>query len=1426
MQQKKMTIRKFIPFISRLSKTGPTPNIKNRNDYADYAESRLIQSGDIEKQPGPTKAEENEINEPYTSNSKSANLTDTNQSHPTKKEDSKVDELTTHNNTKNQAKSSNIKLSTLKIKPFKVTGILLLTCVILLTAAICTYNAKRTEGMPETQTNIYANQEILDNGCNLLILANKKKHIKISTRRTYLIILLLLSGDIHQNPGPISELCRTCKQPENVITPSHPPIPSTSSPATSNHHSSLQTNLQSLTPSLPSSSITNPAHSKEPLCSQCNQNYPEETLVTCDSCKERCHIKCMQKNPNNSIALHQKSFEWICLNTCCKPNYHPGTYCTDYPTTNRYSIPSPKRYQKKRIKKVKNLKPAKRQKNQKRNKDNLWNELPKISAKDYEGKDYCRACHKHITKQRAISCDSCYQWTHLKCSDMSVKVYNSNKNAEFPWVCNTCREPEHREPITDLRKLKPEELPASNEEISISDKELLILHYNCRSIVNKGDELERTCIQLKPDVVCLTETWLDDSSPKTAFVPEGYKILRNDRSEEFKQKYGKTSGGGTSILFKKDLRIKYLKIGDNDQETQWIEIKTNQTFTIGLVYRAEYTDLLDDELDSSPLEALLNEASIKSNKIIVLGDFNCDVSAPQQCSKTLALEQIFGRLSMKQLITKPTRISTSNKATTIDHVWTNPALKLVNESGTVESLGGSDHVGQYIKVNQKREKPEPETIKFRSYRTYNKDNFNEDLKINLENSEFNDNINKEEVNKAMDTWIQVFSKTSQKHAPVVEKTKKNTTRLIPWSNKELDMKITERNNKLKLYRLYGNKKDLKAASNITNIITHLKRKLKKLHYKERIEKYESDPRNLWKILREVTQTTPDKTTTEPEFMNQSKANQFNKFFATVGTVIQKTLGTKDLVNLISTSTKGTFTFKEETEETIRALIDRIRTEVATGEDNITARLLKDAKFTIAESITKLVNLSYTKNTFPNSMKKAIITPIHKKNCTEDISNYRPISILSVVSKIFERSATNQLVTYLEDSGLLNPTQHAYRKGHSTKTCLMEIVEYIQKKRDERKTIGLASLDLSKAFDSISHSHLLDKLGKLGLNEDAINWCKSYLEDRKQKTKFRKYTSEEHLVTSGVPQGSILGPIMFICFTNDMANIFPDCKVLSYADDTQLITTGSNKREVKVKLEKLIKTAQTWYCRNSLKNNASKTEIIIIGENIKDKKIPAYIEVTDDGKSTKLTPSKYVKILGIYIDDELSWNHQIHEVRKKACNSIRNLHRVNQLIPLKHRILLYNSLVASHYNYCDTVWSGCGAMNERKLQTTQNFAARSILGRSKHTSATDALTTLKFLTLKEKRKIHEAVYTHKALNRKLPAEVTAHYNNLEPMENLKSSISHTLNIPKHATEQYKRGPLYRTVKTWNSIPAELRSEDITTQTFKKKYQTHVMECSKP
>ena len=1189
-------------------------------------------------------------------------------------------------------------------------------------------------------------------------------HIEIKTNSSYLTLRILLAGDVHTNPGPeLNQMCINCKVSVN-----------------------------------------------------------KEQAVNCNTCKGWCHLDCSALVGNTATLEH--SFEWLCPNPTCMPNHHTGitSSISAEENINRFStFETSKNSKKKRTpntKKVRKPREAKKitKKEKCPNKD-LLNILPKTSTEEYIGKEICKACNKFIHKrQKAISCDGCERWTHLKCSDMLASTYKENDNKDFPWVCNTCRKAETEiKEIIDLDRLKPEQLPVSNSDFNKTANEFLILHYNCRSMMNKALEIYNICKDLQPSILCLTETWLDESAKITNYIPKGYKAIRKDRSEKFKQKYGKSNGGGILIIYREELRVNKIDIDISTEETLWVEVKAKKrSFILGTVYRASYTHLLTEDDNGSEFETQLNKITSKSKKLMVIGDLNCDMASEKPDKPTNSLKEVFETHSMVQLISKPTRIDLeTNKSTTIDHVWTNPEDNMIKESGTIEGI--SDHVGVYVKTNNIKPKPAKNTIIYRCYKNYSPEKFNEELNEALKNPDLTELIDAKRGDEATTLWIKIFSETANRHAPLIEKTVTTKMKKIPWYNENLEALMKEKTKKLQLYRLYGLFTDLKLVKTLSNKITHLKRKLKKMYYSDKINSYEGDPRKIWKVMKDVTNTEDIKDKIEPSLMNQDKANTFNNFFATVGTKIQEKLNIKTPVTDFNPET-GNFSFQEESEENIIKLIDRLKTNIAVGVDDINVRLVKDTKHTIAKSLKQLVNISYKTSTFPNSMKRAIVKAIHKKGETDDPANYRPLSILPIISKIFERSAVNQLVQYLEGKKLLTHIQHAYRRGHSTQTCLNEIVNYIYEENDKGNIVGIASLDLSKAFDSINHDLLLLKLNKLGLCVNSLKWCRSYLTNRKQQTKFTKYTSSTETVTSGVPQGSILGPILFICFVNDLPEIFKNCKIMSYADDTQILVTAKTAKQIKKKIETLIKQAQLWYTENSLLNNASKTEVIAISNRKIDETF--VVNITENGKPVELTPKSSIKVLGVHIDNRLNWNKQVNEVNKKARYATRNLQRTFNILPFKCKLALYNSLVASHFNYADTVWGGLSVKNKNKLQRTQNTVIKSMLGMKFKDSSEEALKKANLLSLDDKRKVHDAVYVHKALAGTLPDQVNQQYLKHRSSTSLRSAEKQTLNIPKHTHEKYKNSPLYRTIAAWNASPTDIRKKETTT--FKKQLQANL------
>ena len=1046
----------------------------------------------------------------------------------------------------------------------------------------------------------------------------------------------------------------------------------------------------------------------------------------------------------------------------------------------------------------------------------LFKELPKISHTDYQGKDLCRKCLEEVRPHhQAISCDSCEIWIHRKCSDMSQAKYNRNKfKTWFPWICNVCRKDDNLvEAKIDPSSLKEADQPTKLSQLKESN-DFKILNLNCRSILNKAEELLHILKEINPDIVCLTETWLDQSTPQNNFIPSGYSIIRKDRTEAFKQRYGRNRGGGIAVLYKDNIKIETKSyLTNKTEEILWVEVKGKQNFLLSVVYRPDYCDILNDDENESILEESVRKATEITNRIILAGDLNIDMSNSTN-NQTEQLTDILSCYGLQQFVNKPTRINNSGKATIIDHIWASKDTNLIKKVDTFIAL--SDHLGTYASLNLPKTKPEEKKVYRRCWKEYSKELLNEKLLENIEKSKLKQLINTEEVNHAMTELTNVILRTINEIAPMKEIKIFNQRINIPWYTQELHDMITYKKELLSDY--YSTKiESLKTSvKSISNKIGYIKRKLKQRYITEKVAEAGTDSKKLWKVINFITNRTTSRKTVEPDFINQEKADSFNRHFATVGQKVQEELGFQSEKADLFERLMG-FEFNQEKEETISKIIDLIKIDIATGEDGIPAKILKDGKITITPYLTQIVNLSYKWNIFPDNMKIAVIKPLHKKEDINLIGNYRPISLLPVLSKIFEKSATNQLIKYLEENNLIAHNQHAYRKGHSTTTCLAEVLNHVHKLVDQKKHCGIVSLDLSKAFDSINHDLLLNKLIKLNLSTTALLWIKSYLTNRHQKTKFENYVSSSAEIKSGVPQGSIIGPLLFLIFTNDLPLAFNEkCHIMSYADDTQLIVQAENLPDLVRKIEEVINIAQNWYSSNSMKNNTGKSEILIINAKKNLKRIN--IKVKDGNKIIKIHPKPFIEVLGVIIDDKLNWSKQTSAVKKKAFNCIRSIHRVNPMLPVKLRIFLYTTLVTPILDYADVIWGHCGEVQMMNLQKAQNFAIKSIVGKKKYDSTTEAFSKLKFLNLNQRQTVHEATFTLKSLLDVNPSHINLDYLELHPANNNRSSRSSTerkLNLPSHKTSRFEQCPLYKTIKSWNSVPENIPTHNI--KVFKTNFQ---------
>ena len=495
-----------------------------------------------------------------------------------------------------------------------------------------------------------------------------------------------------------------------------------------------------------------------------------------------------------------------------------------------------------------------------------------------------------------------------------------------------------------------------------------------------------------------------------------------------------------------------------------------------------------------------------------------------------------------------------------------------------------------------------------------------------------------------------------------------------------------------------------------------------------------------------------------------------------------------------------FVLHQVTENQVEKVIRRLPSNKAPGMDKISSRILKDSLPSTLTTITRIVNNSFVTNTFARAWKTAEVTPILKCGNPNDPNNYRPISLLPIVSKIAERLVHGQLMEYLIRNNKLAVHQSGNRKLHSTETALLYVTDQLLQAMDSKKVSIMVFLDMSKAFDSIRHDILLSKLQNLDFSQGTLDWFQNYLSNRQQCVRIG---SKVLPLEFGVPQGSILGPVLFTIYVNDLLSVPKRCLSASYVDDCKLYLSFSPAElttSIYALNEDLMRISQ-WCCKNSLLINPHKTKVLAVGVPQLLQKLSSFSVTLFD---KELTPVPVVKDLGVLLDTRLSYNEHIIKTASNCLFKLKQINRIKHLLDRKTLLLVINSFVFSKLQYCSTVWSNTSNSNIDKLQKVQNFAGRIILGLRKYDHISDGLRSLKWLPIREKLILNDATMMHKCINKLVPDYLADMFRLRSQIHSRQTRSSGALDIPLCRLSTGQRSFAFRGAKLWNCLNDNIKS----------------------
>lgn len=923
---------------------------------------------------------------------------------------------------------------------------------------------------------------------------------------------------------------------------------------------------------------------------------------------------------------------------------------------------------------------------------------------------------------------------------------------------------------------------------------LSFVHYNVQSILAKLDILHAELLEF--DILAFSETWLSSTTATDDL------LLQSFNTPERRDRAGDRYGGlilyvkeGIHYRRRKDLEPRHI-------ECIWIELSNNQKHILfGLYYRPPNSDSI---YYSSIEDSLHLAVDTGITDIIVTGDFNFNIYNQQTSRK---IESFCNQFALYQSINEPTHY-TETSSSLLDIILVSNKDRLLL-SGVGDPFLNQDiryHCPVYgiFKFSKpklksftrhiwKYDQGDYDLLRTKATSTDWGSLYNNDISVHAENiTSHIISIAKECVpNKTIrirpsdPPWITTYIKRYIRKRKTAYRKAKRTNSPVNWIKfRQLRNKVVAliRDSKKSLYEGISNK--LK-SNNLSS-------------------------RDWWSTLKKII--SPNSNSAIPPLESNGsiyteeldKANILNNFFQSQTFLNEQNATLPDLIPYEISSSLSTITL---TPTEVQDVLNKLRLGKASGPNGLNNRILKELAIEISEPLCAFYNLSLRTGIVPAPYKEGNVCSVLKKDDPSLPSNYRPITLLNSEDKVFERLVFKHLYNHLHGNNILTPLQSGFTPGDSTVNQLTYLYNTFCQALDSGKEVRVVFCDISKAFDRVWHAGLIHKLESAGVTGEVLAWFKSYLSDRKQRVVLPGASSDWTFIRAGVPQGSILGPLLFLLYINDIVNDI-GANIRLFADDTSLFIVVDNPIAAAACLNTDLGRISIWADTWLVTFNPSKNESLLLSRKlIKPVHPPVYMQ------NQQISEVETHKHLGIFLSNDCTWHKHVDYIKEKAWNRINVMRRLKFKIDRKSLEIIYTAFIRPILEYADVIWDNCTQYEKQELEKIQNEAARIATGTTKLISLVNLNKEIRWDPLEKRRKDHKLTLFYK-----MQTNMTPSYLSLLVPQTI-SSISHynlrnadNLQTINARTAQYANSFLPSTVRDWNNLPAEAAQSDSLT-TFK-------------